>query len=248
MASRINNASFGRTRGSLARVLFVVSLTLWLLDILCSGTATDPQMTKAVNQPTVAPFVAFSGNRNAERHPSCADFNNDGLLDLVMGYGARVTNPAGRTVEFYQNTGTATLPHFTLLEGERDPFSKLTAAEITSSGINTCTTDICAYLGNNPSAADIDGDGLVDLVVAAPPNCAYLKNTGNASQPYFTPQSGTANPFSENCLVSGGGVSCADIDRDGRMDCVFGSHDGKLFFYHGEGLSLLLVRLLFYIH
>ena len=47
-----------------------------------------------------------------------------------------------------------------------------------------------------PTFADLDGDGDLDAVVGAfNGTLNYYKNTGTATNPSYTAQTGTANPF-----------------------------------------------------
>jgi len=43
--------------------------------------------------------------------------------------------------------------------------------------------------------ADVDGDGLLDVVVADYKTVRYFHNTGSATVPVFTELTGSANPF-----------------------------------------------------
>ena len=101
-----------------------------------------------------------------------ADIDGDGDQDLVVGefFG---------TLNYFENTGTASEPVYTARTGTANPWN----------GID---------VGNNsaPTFADIDGDGDQDLVVGERDgNLNYYENTGTALDPTYTVRTGTANPW-----------------------------------------------------
>ena len=73
--------------------------------------------------------------------PTFADIDGDGDLDLVVGENDGNLN-------YYENTGTASDPIYTARTGTANPWDGI---------------DVGGY--SNPTFADIDGDGDLDLVV-----------------------------------------------------------------------------------
>ena len=63
----------------------------------------------------------------------------------------------------------------------------------------------------------------------------YFKNTGSASAPAFTEQSGAANPFNGVDVGSSSKPSFADLDGDGDLDVVAGVRDGTLRYFKNIG-------------
>ncbi|MBE9059359.1 VCBS repeat-containing protein, partial [Sphaerospermopsis sp. LEGE 08334] len=180
-----------------------------------TGTATNPIYTEQTG--TANPFAGiFVGNSST---PTLADIDGDGDLDAVVGeyFGS---------LKYYKNTGTATNPIYTEQTGTANPFD----------GIDV------GYF-STPTFADIDGDGDLDAVVGEGfGTLKYYKNTGTATNPIYTEQTGTANPFDGIFVGSSSSSSpifadIADIDGDGDLDAVVGEGGGSLKYYKNTGTA-----------
>ena len=100
--------------------------------------------------------------------PTFADVDGDGDLDLVVGENLG-------NLDFYENTGTASAPTYTVRTGTANPFNGIDAVRFSA-----------------PTFADIDGDGDLDLVVGEQNgNLDFYENTGTASAPTYTVRTGT---------------------------------------------------------
>lgn len=132
------------------------------------------------------------------------DFNGDGHLDLVR----LMDNGVGGRIEFFAGVGDGTFA-------------------------NPVSTPISVQLGR-PLAADINGDGNVDLVAidGASRSVEVLLGTGQGT---FTPQP----PIPVNELIHG--IELADFNLDGRLDLVVATEQGsslefgRLFQFFGRG-------------
>ena len=62
----------------------------------------------------------------------------------------------------------------------------------------------------------------------------YYKNTGTATNPSYTEQTGTANPFNGIDVGSNSIPTFADIDGDGDLDAVVGEEGGTLKYYQAN--------------
>ena len=89
---------------------------------------------------------------------------------------------------------------------------------------------------STPSFADLDGDGDLDAIVGEiDGNLHYFENTGSATAPAFTEQTGAANPFDGVDVGVTSAPSFADLDGDGDLDAVVGENDGILNYFENTG-------------
>ena len=171
-----------------------------------TGSAATPvfaQQTGAGN-----PFDDVDvGNLSA---PTFADLDDDGDFDAVVG-------AEGGGFTYLKNIGTVTEPLFVQQTGSNNPFEGMNAG---GSGRTT------------PNFVDLDGDGDFDVIVgtSASGTVQYFMNTGTASAPVFTQQTGANNPFSGISLGFDLLPAAGDINGDGRPDVVVGEGDGTLNF------------------
>ena len=82
---------------------------------------------------------------------------------------------------------------------------------------------------SKPSLGDLDGDGDLDAIVGqADGTLHFFLNTGSASAPAFTQQTGAANPFNLMDVGYDAAPALADLDGDGDLDVVLGAFFGDL--------------------
>ncbi|MFN4299289.1 MAG: T9SS type A sorting domain-containing protein [Thermaurantimonas sp.] len=97
---------------------------------------------------------------SANVYPALGDLDGDGDLDLIVGL-------ANGTLSYFQNTGSATNPQW--------------AAPVNN------YAGIQAGQWAAPELVDVDGDGLLDLLVGNRTGyLLYYRNTGTATAPLFT--------------------------------------------------------------
>ena len=154
----------------------------------------------------------------AHSKPVYFDYNNDDLLDIVIGVGTTYGKDEvfKEGLYLYKNTGSLSSPAFEL--------------------ITTDFTDLDMYDINHlaPSFADIDNDGDEDMF------CGQVDGTiiflENLSGP--TGEANFASAiFSYNAIDVGGfSAPCfIDIDLDDKLDMVVGEQNGNLNYYHNTG-------------
>ena len=188
--------------------MFTVSITVICLNYSIAQSFTEQT---GANNPMDGEDV---GTRSK---PSLVDIDDDGDFDLFIGED-------DGTINYFENTGTASSPTYTERTGANNPFN--------NEDVGTRST-----LG----FVDIDDDGDKDCFIGeADGNFNFYRNTGSASSPTFTLVTGASNPLN-GFTTSGSGVNddsdpqFADIDNDGDWDCISGEGDGTFRYYENTG-------------
>jgi hypothetical protein len=147
--------------------------------------------------------VVIRLDRVSNATPALADVDGDGDLDLFVG-------EANGEINFHRNDGTRTSPRFTRVSGRFD--------------------DIDVGRRSAPSVVDLDGDGLLDLVVGREgPGATAFRNTGNRAQPRFS-----EIPGYQLTLPALARPAFVDIDGDGKLDVLSGGVGGGIVFLRGK--------------
>ena len=182
------------------------------VNIVEGQTTNINAVMSPIIEPIINAQVAIQANGsdiNGEGRaaPYLADWNDDGLVDLIKG------TETG-DIKVYINTNTNTEPEY----GE--PITALTAT-----GVNA-----------SPIAIDFYVDGKIDLVVGyADGSVKVFYNQGTDTSPVFgssaydsilvTAPSGDAVPF------------IVDWNNDGKKDLLVGCADGKVYLYLNQRLD-----------
>ncbi len=141
------------------------------------------------------------------------DFNNDGILDIVVG-------DRNGYVNYFRGTATGVLT---------------TEPDIKANG-----TTIDAGYNSSPVIVDWNEDGLLDLILGRESTSTgsvrlYL-NSGTAENHVFTTytwiQSSSSNIAWSRCTPQ-----VVDLNLDGKKDIVCGENNGRLVYYENVGTN-----------
>ena len=147
----------------------------------------------------------------AESIPAFGDIDGDGDLDIVVGTKIEPDNPKTGGMYWFENVGTRTAPSFRL----RGHLTVLPAFH------------------NAPALADLDGDGLPDLVVGQFQDAvAWYRNSGKGGPERFVlvDSAIVRLPRGSNAVPE-----LFDIDADGDLDLFLGDAAGRIAFFRNEG-------------
>ena len=150
--------------------------------------------------------LSINPPRASHLMPALADLDADGDLDLIAGQ-------ANGAMLYYRNTGSPKSPRFVLVSDRLD--------------------DIKAGRRSAPALADVDDDGLIDLVIGqenAGPLVVY-RNVGSRTAPRFAPH---AAPWLGFRLPPASVPAFADVTGDGVADLAVGTTSGGIRFYQGN--------------
>jgi hypothetical protein len=155
--------------------------------------------------------------------PVLLDYDADGKKDLLVGGGGIYLNGARRPRLFlYKNVGSLTQPKFFLVTKDYGNLSSVLNGSI-----------ICTY----PAPGDIDNDGDQDLLMITNANTlSWYENTAGAGNPCnFSVYK--HNFWGINFPSSDGIPQLFDYDKDGKLDLMVATKNGKVYYYRNNGTA-----------
>jgi WD40 repeat protein len=195
-----------------------------LVSALCVSASAERMYQ--LNNSVVIQTTSPAGDITVESYsvPSLADFDGDGLIDLVVGEATGLTN-LGK-VRFYRNIGTAAPVYGGFVFAQ------------TGSGDLTVPRYSC--LGIFPRMVDWDLDGDLDLLAGIGDGTVKIfLNIGTKTNPMF--DAGTllaVGPAGSKVTLDVGDratPSLVDWNNDGKRDLIVGAMDGQIRVYINQG-------------
>ncbi|MFC1751072.1 FG-GAP-like repeat-containing protein, partial [Pseudomonadota bacterium] len=171
-----------------------------------TGTKESPTFTERTG--VLNPLDGISMANNSA--PSFMDIDRDGDYDALMGSGSY---PYTR---YFENTGSASSPAFTLRTGHLNPLDDIGQTE------------------SAPAVADMNFDGHLDLFLGWSygngiyyyENIPKIINNGT-----FTETVEADNPLYGFDVGSNAQPAFADVDSDGDLDAFVGDYNGKIKYF-----------------
>lgn len=149
-------------------------------------------------------------------NPTLWDLDQDGLLDIIVGYNRSDPLFAYRSgLAWYRNTGTATEPAFQLMDNNLGGLYSEQLKAI------------------HPAFGDLDGDGEAELVTGLENGQLWAWKA--TAEPTGNYELLLPNPFAEITVDALARPQLVDADQDGLLDLLCGSRSGISRLWLNEG-------------
>lgn len=159
-------------------------------------------------------------------YPAAIDYNNDGLIDLVVGNHGYYQNNGNYTtgLALFENTGSNESPSFNLIDRDFGSLSGIPLNTVLDQPTNSLT----------PTFGDLDGDSDLDLIVGdVNGKIHYFKNTASNGTEF---ELESANFFNID-VGNRAAPQLIDLNEDGLLDLLIGERDGTLNYIENTGTT-----------
>ncbi|MGY6562076.1 MAG: FG-GAP-like repeat-containing protein [Luteibaculaceae bacterium] len=186
---------------------FAYLSTLWLFEN--TGTATQPEFTLISND-----WLGLSNLNLQNLTPAFGDLNNNGNQDMIL------TDLFGNFSVYLNNPDAEGIANFSLS---------------TPNLVDANGAPVTGGLYSLPTLFDLDGDGLLDLLIGnRTGRIRYYRNTGSSTLPQFTLITTTLGGVDvrEPTNIAG---TCAPFffkNEDGETQLIAGSESGRIFYFN----------------
>ena len=202
------------------------------LNLMINGGSDVNQNSAMISTDPLFPSNSLPADMQLFPASYHLDVDFDGIKDLIVAPNAKNISENEKSVHFYKNTGTNDVSNFVF---QQKDFLQVDMIEHGT--------------GSIPVLSDVDGDGLIDLMVAnifsykdvldKESKIAYYKNTGSAANPQFTLIDTDFQNLSDLELGLRMYPAFGDLNGDGRIDMILGLEDGTLSYFinNSSGIS-----------